>query len=169
MPGERAERDDDRSNRRSREPALCHGHQGRSSVWDWIADPIWASGHAPRQQAGHVNAVDHPSEISPMLLHPRGRSLIAPPVSTAFLLSPCRDHGSLRSRRMPPQHLVRSTGAAMSTTGSHGRHAAQRPPSQLACTLAPVGNSQPRDAPARSTHAPRWLPGQARNFAAEPH
>jgi hypothetical protein len=37
----------------------------------------------------------------------------------------------------------------MSTTGSHGIHAAQRPPSQPACTLAPVGNSHPRYSPAR--------------------
>src|SRR5271166_2968569 len=35
----------------------------------------------------------------------------------------------------PPQHLVRSTGAAMSTTGSHGVHATQRPP--LAACLHP--------------------------------
>ena len=72
---------------------------------------------------------------------------IASPLSTAsclLLLSPCRGHGSLRGRRLPPQHLLRSTGAAMSTTGSHGNHAAQRPPSQLACTLAPVGNPHPR-------------------------
>ena len=78
---------------------------------------------------------------------PRSGSLIAPPLSTAFCLllsSPYRGHGSLRGRRMPPQHLVRSTGAAMSTTGSRATHAAQRPPSQLACTLAPVGNSHPR-------------------------
>jgi len=27
----------------------------------------------PRQQAGHMNAVDHPSEISLKLLNPRGR------------------------------------------------------------------------------------------------
>ena len=46
--------------------------------------------------------------------------------------------------KAPPQHLVRSTGTAMSTTGSHGVRAAQRPPSQFACTLAPVGNSHPR-------------------------
>jgi hypothetical protein len=32
----------------------------------------------------------------------------------------------------------------MSTTGLHGARTAQRPPSQLACTLAPVGNSHPR-------------------------
>src|SRR5208283_609469 len=43
----------------------------------------------------------------------------------------------------PPQHLVRSTGAAMSTTGSHGVRATQRPPSQRACTLAPVGQLAP--------------------------
>jgi len=36
---------DDRSNRRSREPACCNGLRSRIRVWDWIADPIWASGH----------------------------------------------------------------------------------------------------------------------------
>ena len=49
-------------------------------------------------------------------LHQGCRSLIAPPLSTAFclllLLSPCQGHGSLRGQRMPPQHPVRSTGAA---------------------------------------------------------
>ena len=50
------------------------------------------------------------------------RSLIASPLSMAFcfLLLPYRGHGSLRGRKRPPQHLVRSTSAAMSTTGSHG-------------------------------------------------
>ena len=42
---ERAERDDNRSNRRSREPVLCTGSRSRHGVWVWIAEPIWASGH----------------------------------------------------------------------------------------------------------------------------
>jgi len=46
--------------------------------------------------------------------------------------------------KLPPQHRVRSTGTAMSTTGSHGVRAAQRPPSQL---LAP--------SPRWATHHPR--------------
>ena len=82
-------------------------------------------------------------------LRQRGRSLIAPPMSTAsclLLLSPYQGHGSLRGRRLPPQHLVRSTGAAMSTTGSRGNHAVQRPPSQPACTLALAGNPHIRTA-----------------------
>ena len=69
-------------------------------------------------------------------LRSRGRSLIVPSLSTALclllFLSPYQGHGSLRGRRLPPQHLVRSTGAAMSTTGSRATHTAQRPPSQLA-------------------------------------
>ena len=86
------------------------------------------------------------SQITPNPLRSGCRSLNAPPLSTAFCCSvlPCRGHGSLRGRRWPPQHLVRSTGAAMSTTGSHGNQAAQRPPSQPSCTLAPVGNPSPR-------------------------
>jgi len=78
-----------------------------------------------------------------------GRSLIAPPLSTAsclLLLSPYQGHGSLRGQRLPPQHPVRSAGAAMSTTGSRGNHAAQRPPSQPACTLALAGNPHIRTA-----------------------
>jgi hypothetical protein len=54
-------------------PIRVTASRSRRTVWDWIADPIWASGHAPRQQAGHMNAVDHPSESSPMFLNPRGR------------------------------------------------------------------------------------------------
>jgi hypothetical protein len=42
--------------------------------------------------------------------------------------------------KLPPQHLVRSTGTAMSTTGSHGVRAAQRPP--LAVCLHPRPGGQ---------------------------
>src|SRR5580704_18121709 len=48
----------------------------------------------------------------------RGRSLIASPLSMAFFVA-APGHGSLRGRNNPPQHLVRSTGAAMSTTSWH--------------------------------------------------
>ena len=72
-------------------------------------------------QAGHTSASEPMSSAVTELLTRRGRSIIAPSAS--------------------PQHLVPSTGAAMSTTSSHGSHAAQRPPSQLARTFAPVGNS----------------------------
>jgi hypothetical protein len=47
-----------------------------------------------------------------------GRSLIASPLSMIFLVA-APGHGSLRGRNNPPQHLVRSTGAAMSTTSWH--------------------------------------------------
>jgi hypothetical protein len=87
-----------------------------------------------------------------------GRSLIASPSSTGFFscVLPTRGHGSLRGRRRPPQHLVRSAGAAMSTTGSRAAHAAQRPPSQSARTLAPEGNSHPRRCAARMNSLTRW-------------
>ena len=39
-----------RSNRRSGDPVGTSGRQGRLIVWDWIADSIWASGHAPRRK-----------------------------------------------------------------------------------------------------------------------
>ncbi len=97
-----------------------------------------------------MNAVDLPVRILAKALEPEGPfSNRASYVNRFLSLLPCRGHGSLRGRRMPPQHLVRSTGAAMSTTGSHGIHAAQRPPSQSACTLAPVGNAHSRYSPAR--------------------
>jgi hypothetical protein len=58
-------------------PFGAQAFQSRPSVWDWIADPIWASGHEPRRQAVHMIAVDPPVRILTLLLHPRGRSLIA--------------------------------------------------------------------------------------------
>src|SRR3954463_3657965 len=45
ISGERAEGDDDRSNRGSGEPVQTHGPRGRNIVRDRVADPIWASGH----------------------------------------------------------------------------------------------------------------------------
>src|ERR1700761_5672377 len=62
-----------RSNRRSGEPVETSGFRSRSIVWDWIADSIWASGHAPRRKAGHMIAVDPRVRISSKLLNPRGR------------------------------------------------------------------------------------------------
>jgi hypothetical protein len=96
---------------------------------------------APRRQAGHMNAVDPPVSLI-FLLHPRGRSLIAPPLSIAscLLCLPCRGHGSLRGRKAPPQHLVRSAAAAMSTAGSHDASRGPRPSVAADCTLAPSGN-----------------------------
>jgi hypothetical protein len=72
------------------------------------------------QKAGHMNASD-PTATLQTILQGGGRSLITPPLSIAsfFLLLPSRGHGSLRGRKGPPQHLVRSTSAAMSTTGLH--------------------------------------------------
>jgi hypothetical protein len=52
LAGERAHRDDDRTNRGSREPGTSLGLRGRESVWDWIAEP--AHGRAvivPRRHA----------------------------------------------------------------------------------------------------------------------
>ena len=99
------------------------------------------------------------------------RSLIASPLSiaTCFSCLPDRGHGSLRGRKCPPQHLVRSTGAAMSTTGSHGRHAAQRPPSQSSCTLAPWA-THPVEAGwiLSGFLADSWLFGPAKGLARAP-
>src|SRR6516164_10055134 len=57
-----------------------------------------------------------------------------------LLLWPHRAHGSLRGRKGPSQHLVRSAGAAMSTAGSRGVLRGPRPSVAVACTLAPSGN-----------------------------
>ena len=53
-----------------------------------------------------MTAVAPPLNLSIALLNPAGRSLIAPPLSTAFFffLLPYRGHGSLRGRNCPPQH-----------------------------------------------------------------
>jgi hypothetical protein len=102
--------------------------------------------HAPHRRAGHMTAPDHFAKTDLNPFAGGGRSLIAPPLSTAFrlFLSPYRGHGSLRGRKYPPQHLVRSTGAAMSTAGSHGIRG-PRPSVAVACTLAPSGNHHIRD------------------------
>ncbi len=68
-------------------------------------------------EAGHMIASD-PIKSLPNVLQGRGRSLIASPLSMAFFVA-APGHGSLRGRNNPPQHLVRSTGAAMSTTSWH--------------------------------------------------
>src|SRR5215469_7018111 len=57
---------------------------------------------------------------------------------------PQRGHGSLRGRKGPPQHLVRSAGAAMSTAGLRGVLRSPRPSVAVACTLAPSGNHRIR-------------------------
>ena len=65
-------------------------------------------------------------------------------LASCLLVPPYRGHGSLRGRKGPPQHLVRSTGAAMSTAGPHGVSlCGPRPSVAAACTLAPSGNSHP--------------------------
>ena len=90
-----------------------------------------------------------------------------------LLPSPYQGHGSLRGRTDPPQHLVRSTGAAMSTTGLRDVHVAQRLPSQ-----------PPAPSPRRATITSgatlrmdlgegasnrRWLLGPAEGLARTPY
>ena len=93
----------------------------------------------PRKQAGHMSARDRGHPLSDRLASEGPFSNRASSVNAScLLLLPYRGHGSLRGRKCPPQHLVRSTGAAMSTTGSRGTCG---PTASLAaaCTLAPVG------------------------------
>jgi hypothetical protein len=44
-------------------PLPAQAFEAAEGVWDWIADPIWASGHEPHKQAGHMIAVDPPVRI----------------------------------------------------------------------------------------------------------
>src|SRR5271157_2714126 len=79
-----------RSNRRSGEPVATSGSRSRSTVWDRIANPIWASGHGAALQAGHMTAIEPPVKISSRLLNPRGRPHM---VALERTVGP---HGSLR-------------------------------------------------------------------------
>jgi hypothetical protein len=56
-------------------PSAATAFRGRKLVWDWIADPIWASGHLPREQAEHMIAVDPPVKILILPLASEGPSV----------------------------------------------------------------------------------------------
>jgi hypothetical protein len=125
------------------DPGNSRRNVARSLDWDPISELHQGQrSDAPHRRAGHMTAPDHIAGTAWKTLACGGRSLIAPPLSIAsfFLLLPYRGHGSLRGRKGPPQHLVRSTGAAMSTTGSHGIVCGPRPTCAAACALAPSGN-----------------------------
>jgi len=141
-------------------PLVAWAARCRIHVWGLFGETHLGQRSCSRIEGRTHDRTRSVSQIKQKPLRSRGRSLIAPPLSTTFclllFLSPSQGHGSLRGRRLPPQHLVRSTGAAMSTTGSRATHAAQRPPSQPACTLAPVGNSHPRQRAARVDLVKVW-------------
>ena len=95
----------------------------RSLDWDPISELHQGQrSYAPHQRAGHMTAPDHFARAASKTLARGGRSLIASPLSIASCFFCCRTGVTVLSAvgRDPPQHLVRSTGAAMSTTGSHG-------------------------------------------------
>jgi hypothetical protein len=112
-----------RSIRNVRQSVLCIGQQWSQTCLELTQrKPSWPAVMCDRSlKAGHMIASDRLKHCH-RVLQDGDRSLIASPLSIASccLLLPCRGHGSLRGRNGPPQHLVRSTGAAMSTTGSHG-------------------------------------------------
>ena len=55
-------------------PRRVVARRGRRSVWEGIAEPIWASGHVPHKQAGHTDALAPGSDIfSQDTLQRRGR------------------------------------------------------------------------------------------------
>ena len=68
-------------------PFGAQAFRSRASVWDWIAEPIWASGHEPRQQAGHMIAVDPPVRFLILALASKGPSTHAPTPRTGALWS----------------------------------------------------------------------------------
>jgi len=102
------------------QPAGCH--QRKARVAD--RDPGRRTSSGPADicsaptEAGHMTAADQIVRSAKKVLAMEGRSLIASPLSMAFFVA-APGHGSLRGRNNPPQHLVRSTGAAMSTTSWH--------------------------------------------------
>ncbi len=103
-----------RSNRRSEEPVGTSGFRGRLIVWGRIADPIWASGHAPRQQAGHMIAIDPPVRILIPSLAPKGPSTHGAeerhhPASRAASLD-VAPHPRLMASSAPESALRASTG-----------------------------------------------------------
>ena len=102
------------------QPAGCH--QRKARVAD--RDPGRRTSSGPADicsaptEAGHMTAANQIVRSAKKVLAMEGRSLIASPLSMIFLVA-APGHGSLRGRSNPPQHLVRSTGAAMSTTSWH--------------------------------------------------
>lgn len=102
------------------QPAGCH--QRKARVAD--RDPGRRTSSGPADicsaptEAGHMTAADQIVRSAKKVLAMEGRSLIASPLSMVFFVA-APGHGSLRGRNNPPQHLVRSTGAAMSTTSWH--------------------------------------------------
>lgn len=102
------------------QPAGCH--QRKARVAD--RDPGRRTSSGPADicsaptEAGHMTAANQIVRSAKKVLAMEGRSLIASPLSMAFFVA-APGHGSLRGRNDPPQHLVRSTGAAMSTTSWH--------------------------------------------------
>ena len=111
-----------------------------------VRDPIRVT-HLGRRssdrttQAGHMTATDQrPSQLH--ILARRGPFSNRISVVNCILIASAaaRGHGSLRGRKGPPQHLVRSAGAAMSTAGLRGVLRSPRPSVAVACTLAPSGN-----------------------------
>ncbi len=119
----------------------------REIVWRCSAESIWASGHVPCKQAGHMIAVAPKSETFLMAdLAPKGPFSNRISYVNWFILLCVAEPGS----RFSPQ----SAFAAATSGPKHGHcdvhngltctHAAQRPPSQSARTFAPEGNSHPR-------------------------
>src|SRR4051812_18793127 len=65
-------------------PLGAQACQSRRSVWGWIADPIWASGHAPREKAGHMIAIDPPVRFLIFPLASKGPPTHAPTPRSAL-------------------------------------------------------------------------------------
>src|SRR4051794_14479674 len=96
-------------------PLGAQACQSRRSVWGWIADPIWASGHAPREKAGHMIAIDPPVRFLIFPLASKGPPTHAPMPPRPLLLAglpaarPARcSRGELDGPQGPVRHRIRA-------------------------------------------------------------
>ena len=92
--------------------------KGRSNVWNSRRGNHLGQRSCASATTGRTYGRKRSDQSTAQSLRGGGRSLIASPLSMAFFVA-APGHGSLRGRNNPPQHLVRSTGAAMSTTSWH--------------------------------------------------
>jgi len=141
-----------RSSRGSGKPALARAPRARACDWDPIQRIALGPAAIRAASTGRTHGSTRPTCITLKSdLANRepfsNRDNVVNLMWLAFLLP--RGHGSLRGRNPPPQPQVRSTGPAMSTTGSLGVRTAQRLPSQSPAPSPRRGNRLTSRTPAR--------------------
>ena len=103
-------------NRGLDKPEALSEHQARRREWDSIRGYHQGQRpYEPRRKAGHMTAPDRPCTNAHKNSCQTGAFSNRTSFVNGFFVA-ASGHGSLRGRNNPPQHLVRSTGAAMSTT-----------------------------------------------------